>query len=267
MARRRKEDGEAVSLFPFLSILACLIGSLTLMVMAVSLGAINEGESPEAQDRKEAVAEIDEQVLEDLERLEELKALLADAEDRLKTLEDAKAEIERLKEERAEEAESAGEFADELAEINRLRERITELEMDVPGLDEEIANLKKQVADAGKPKEAEVVVRPGGSGVDMEPTFVEVRAGDVVINDGPEPKVVRRGDLNRKGGEFHALVEKVAATPKGIIIFLLREDGIGTFGTAKYVCRTHYGPAGYAKYGKLPIVGQGKIDLSLFRGE
>lgn len=267
MARRRKEEGEAVSLFPFLSILACVIGALTLMVMAVSVGSIDESESPEAEERMMDAAEIELDMELDLAELERLRQLMEEAKERLALLEAAKEELARLEKEREDATQDAGEFVDELAQIKRLRERIVDLKADIPNLDEQIAELEKQVEEAGKPKEAEVVVRPGGSGLDMEPTFVEVTANGVVVHDGKEPKIVRTGDLNRKDGRFHELLETVAATPKGIVIFLLREDGIGTYGRATYVARTHYGDDGYAKYGKLPIVGQGRIDLSQFRAE
>ena len=36
MGRRNDSDDEGVSLFPFMSILACLIGILTLMISVVS---------------------------------------------------------------------------------------------------------------------------------------------------------------------------------------------------------------------------------------
>ena len=141
------------------------------------------------------------------------------------------------------------------------------LSADVPMLDEQIKALQKQIADKENPKEADVVVRPGGTGFDLEPTFVEVTATGVVIHDGEEPKTVRRADLNRKGGRFHKLIDRVSEIDKGIIILLLRDDGVGTYGTVTYVLRSHYGPNRFARYGKLPILGQGRIDLSTFEAK
>ena len=42
MVRRRRSAEETVSLFPFLSILACVIGVLTLMITAMALGQMEE---------------------------------------------------------------------------------------------------------------------------------------------------------------------------------------------------------------------------------
>ena len=44
MARRRRKKGVSVSLFPFLSILACVIGTLTLMITALALGQMDTDE-------------------------------------------------------------------------------------------------------------------------------------------------------------------------------------------------------------------------------
>ena len=43
MSRRADSEESAVSLFPFLSILACVIGSLTLMITALALTGMNTG--------------------------------------------------------------------------------------------------------------------------------------------------------------------------------------------------------------------------------
>ncbi len=42
MSKRRKSDAsQSVSLFPFLSVLACVIGTLTLMIAALALGQMD----------------------------------------------------------------------------------------------------------------------------------------------------------------------------------------------------------------------------------
>ena len=112
-------------------------------------------------------------------------------------------------------------------------------------------------------REAEVSIQPGGSGVDVKPTFVEVNAAEVVIYDANKQIRVRRADLDKPGGAFHKLVDKVSKQPKGSVIFLLRSnpEAIGTYNTARYVARTRYCPSG-----KLPVPGDGIIDLSIFAG-
>jgi len=46
MRGRRKLRGPAVSLFPFLSVLAVVIGTLTMIITGISLGEITEGTLP-----------------------------------------------------------------------------------------------------------------------------------------------------------------------------------------------------------------------------
>lgn len=267
MARRRREQGEAVSLFPFLSILACVIGTLTLMITALALGQIDEGESPEAKARIAEAGEVELQAEITQSRIDDALRQIAEYEKTLAELKAAEAEIARLKEVELDEEKATAELREntpELAEVANLRKRIPELEADLPTLDEAIAELEKEIEEKGKPKEAEVVVRPGGTGIDILPTFVEVTATGVVIHEGGEPTRLRRGDLNLPDGVFHELLDRVAGTPKGTIVFLVREDAVGTYNAAAGVCRSHYGPNGYCPNGKLPILGQGRIDLKLF---
>jgi len=42
VARRRRRDGPSGSLFPFLSVLACVIGTLTLSLAALALGQMGD---------------------------------------------------------------------------------------------------------------------------------------------------------------------------------------------------------------------------------
>ena len=44
MAKRRQDGGTEVSLFPFLSILACIIGCLTMIIVALTVIQMNSGE-------------------------------------------------------------------------------------------------------------------------------------------------------------------------------------------------------------------------------
>ncbi len=272
MARRNKDEGETISLFPFLSILACLIGTLTLMIVAVSLGQISREQSDDVVERHRAYSVIKADVAFQEAELETLQQLLADArelEERLRLANEELARLENEQQDRMSREDVNSEYARMLAESNRLRKRLAEIENDPKKLEAEIEKLEAEVKrrEAG-PEEAIVQIRPGGSGVDIDPVFVECTANSVVILHDDESKSVRirSGDLNKEGGEFHALLERVAAMPKGQIIFLVRPDGVGTYNTARSVARTHYSPRhGYAANGKLPVPSQGNIDLSVFR--
>ena len=55
------------------------------------------------------------------------------------------------------------------------------------------------------------------------------------------------------------LLDRVADNDKATIIFLVRDDGLATYELASRIARSRY-----ARNGKLPVIGQGRIDLSLF---
>jgi hypothetical protein len=266
MSRRTKKSKQAVSLFPFLSILACVIGTLTLMITALALGQMDTDE------------------VASLEKFELAK-------ERLKQLQDA---IERLKQQIAQWERTADEDRKELAELRikldelqREKERLLsgapeeseEPDMDIPVVDKdahekrmaELAEELRRQEDRKKellaelekrgepPKEAEVIIQPSGTGVDLQPHFVECAAGGIVIYEGGDPVRVRRADLATDEA-FVGLLDRIANNPKARVVFLIRDDGLATYNAASAVATNHY-----ARHGKLPVIGHGKIDLSLFQ--
>ncbi len=265
---RHKNEGEGISLFPFMSILVCLIGSLTLMIAIQLGGQVSSEQSEEDIERYQKYTEIKALLEHDQAELESLKRLLAAADKAREDVRLAAEEAAALEKKQKAELERSSALGHEqlLAELAQLRRRLTELEGEAPKLQKEIEELQKEIQrrKAG-PEEAVVQVRPGGSGLDIVPTFVECAATSVLIHEGKEPQRIRTGDLNKEGGEFRKLLDRVAGTPKGQIIFLVRPDGVATFNVARDVARTHYGPNGYCKTGKLPVPSQGRIDLSVFR--
>ncbi|MFG0334632.1 MAG: hypothetical protein ACF8TS_14850, partial [Maioricimonas sp. JB049] len=102
MARRRSDDGEAVSLFPFLSILACLIGVLTLMITALALGQMDREQTDDVVSRYEQFTELEASNELDRNELENLKRLLAEAEELRRQLAAAIDEAETLESEQQE---------------------------------------------------------------------------------------------------------------------------------------------------------------------
>jgi hypothetical protein len=265
---RRKNEGEGISLFPFMSILVCLIGSLTLMIAIQLGGQANSEQSQEDIERYQKYTELKALLEQDQTELESLKKLLADAEKAHEEVRLAAEEAAALEKKQKADLQRVGAAGHDklLAESARLRRRLTEIEGDPPKLQKTVEELQKEIKrrKAG-PEEAIVQIRPGGSGLDIVPTFVECTAGSVLVHEGKEPQRIRTGDLNKEGGDFHKLLDRVAGTPKGQIILLVRPDGVGTFSVARDVARTHYGPNGYCKAGKLPVPSQGKIDLDIFR--
>lgn len=257
MARRPKEK-LAVSLFPFLSILACVIGTLTLMITALALGQMDNDTMANAEKYQKVQDEL-EKVNEAIERLKrEIARIEGQADNLLKQLADARMKLDQLKEEKKEPLEEEDveipDFDPAKAE-KRLETLQDELEQLEEVKKELLAELKKRKQP---PEEAEVIIQPSGSGVDLKPTFVECTSSGIVIYEGAEPQRVRRADL-ASDETFLDLLKRVAAAPKATVIFLVREDALGTYYAARNVAYQNG-----ARNGKLPVIGQGKIDLSLF---
>lgn len=270
MSRRRRRNEHIVSLFPFLSILACVIGVLTLMITAMALGQLDPGQVRAAErlvyiqqrmDHRFTAAK--EKSDQDREEIERIKRLIDEAESIRKQLESARAELDKLEAERQKQLLAATpndkNSAQMLADANRLRLRVADLEPELNQLLEQIRMLKEELEQRKqKPEEATVTIRPSGSGTDLIPSFVECTASGILLHTY-EPSVhVRRGDL-AKSEPFLKLLDEVAGSDDRTVIFLLREDGLGTYYVARGIARSRF-----ARNGKLPVVGHGRLDLSLF---
>ncbi|MFH1924534.1 MAG: hypothetical protein ABIP48_32175 [Planctomycetota bacterium] len=257
MARRKRKSGQSVSLFPFLSILACLIGTLTLMITALALGQMDTEEVASGLKLDYLLRQI--AALED-----RIKELEANADDAHKDLARAKAELERLllikkslleKNDEEKPKIDAPKIDDEAH-----KKRLAEIDEEIKAQEELKQELLAKLKELGKPREeADVRIRPGGSGVDLKPTFVECTAADVVLLESDPPKRVRQPDLNTDA-DFLALLNRIAEDPKSTVIFLVRDDALPTYYAASAVARSRF-----ARNGKLPVIGHGRIDLSLFK--
>lgn len=265
MAGRKPREEDDVSLFPFLSILACLIGTLVLMIMAVALSQMDSGVVAVAEtyanvqkqlrDAQAAVKELLKTVTEQESQGSSIQKQLADARDELKRVEE---EIARLMEEakkspeekpEAEKAADQQELEKRQEELKKLQERIKEL----------LAELEKRKTP---PEEAQVTIRPSGSGIDLEPTFIECNDQGIVIYDESGLPYRVATSAIKSDAKFIETLKRISENEKASVIFLVRSDGLSTYNQATAMAKSHY-----ARHGKLPVIGKGKIDLSLFRGK
>ncbi|QNN22235.1 hypothetical protein HED60_08095 [Planctomycetales bacterium ZRK34] len=268
MSRRPREEENSVSLFPFLSILACVIGVLTLMITAMALGQLDpesvkeaNRQLIEAEKRAKEHEQVKTQISEYEQQVNDLQKLIAEAEAIRQKLERARAELKLVQAQYDTMAKDDA-SAMVLAELNRHRERITEMEKQKPLITAEIEKLKAELAKRdAPPPPAQVKIKPGGSGDDIHPYFVECARNDVVVLFGEEEYRVRRDDLS-KSPEFAKAMAQVRADPKGVMTFLVRPDAVHTYNVASDVARVNQ-----TRNGKLPISTQGEIDLSLFTGK
>jgi len=256
MARRRQSQEITISLFPFLSILACVIGVLTLVIMSLSLSQIAKGRENEDDARAEEGAALKQSIAEMRTQIEELGKNKVAALEKIKL----ETQVADLKKEMTAPAEQpdAVKLKEDLADLekaiaaeNLAKQKIEEKKKEREDELARFEELKK------KPK---VLIQPSGGTSKIRPQFVEARKEGLVIHAPSKTIPVKLADL-AKDANFKKLIDFVkAGEAKGqTIVFLIRQDALGTFTRARDVAL-----AGGANIAKLPLIGEGPVDLAAF---
>jgi hypothetical protein len=260
LARQRRQRSE-ISLFPFLSVLACIIGTLILLLSAVAVGGIGE-------------RSLDEVRLS--ERFEAAEIFLAGGR---ALLEDYEAQL-RLEEERAQESQELGRLLAGLGldpdiSLQDLQS-LVDLEQQASVLKDERASLarktRKAIEKARRRSEeikkrraersrAPIIIEPSGVGPDYVPFFVECtrdylevhRTQDEYSYRIPATEVSRSADYKK-------FLRRLRAVSRGLLIFLIRPDGVETFSEAEAVAHRLK-----VRNAKLPLPGEGALDFDLMR--
>lgn len=261
MARRRGGGKKEVSLFPFLDILGCLIGSLILIITTVVLEQMD-------QPSVAAAAKIDElkvQAEAERQRAAALRTKL-DA-----TLQKAGATDRRVADARA----RADEAARREAEAQRKLRDAERLAVDKPAVppppdlaateaerkrkEAEIAALEREIAARRTVPEQAIAILPPESGAGGGPkrgVFVEAAKGNVVVHDAKQ-RWEAATDKAVADPRFKTLLESTKADRETIVTFLIRPDGVDTYKTLQKAA-----DAAGARTGRVPLPGSGAIDLS-----
>lgn len=274
MAKRREGSGDEVSLFPFLSILACLIGALIMIivVMCVAQTQKSDGRTPEEVQRAREYQELKKQLEEQTKlndeatkRLAELKKLNEELEEkeqryaRLRKLLDSSKEVQDQN--RMVSQQLAKELDDLMLEIDGLKAQIKESKVEIEKLMAEVK--KRQVPPDQKPPP--VIVQPGGSGMpeDTKVFFVEASGSALKIVKAWTDETYQlssRPETVIADPKFNHFLTEVAKVPRSLIIFLIRDDGQGAFNNGAGRAQNDY----KIRVAKLPIPGRGEIDLQAF---
>lgn len=266
MARRKSSDS-SVSLFPFLSILCCLIGLLTLMIKIISdIKALERGQDQESvelalenqrlQREIQKKREEKEKILKELENKGDATLEMKDLEERRVVL---RRELDRAKNVNPEETDVMLQ-----RRVEALLEQIAAMIKERPPLDTKIAELLKELeqrkidADAPPPP---VVVQPRGSGKDdVRLRFVECEADGVVLRnaDGTRMSVSRAAITTEPA--LAKFFNEAKADRNSMVLFLIRTDGNATYQIAAGWAESQF----ELRTAKLPIPNKGEIDLSKF---
>ena len=264
MSRKRRTIAPPSSLFPFLSILACVIGVLALMIGALAPGQAEVRNKPVAPVQNDDVARLLEQIEfaeADIQRLEQRRVQAESVQAQLARSEKELNELKQRRQLQWKEAHEAAEQRFALGdEAELLRNETERLEPELAELDRRIARLKSEIAERMKPPpEAAIQVRAYHARRKIDPVFVECRKEGLVVYENDEPLEVPAAGIP-SSAEFIRFLDRVAKTPDGAVVFMIRSDAFPTYFVARSVARERS-----CRNGKLPLVGEGPVDLSVVR--
>ncbi|MCH2064172.1 MAG: hypothetical protein MK194_10660 [Roseibacillus sp.] len=261
MARERASAGPEISLFPFLSILACLIGALTILIVALSVSEILQGRKDEsvarAEDYVALQTEIADREAEIARREEELRRTnatvveLAEIQPRIKEMQ---AELEDLRTD----ASKLPPLVRQMEEARKERDRIEDERKKVEaGLIEGRERLGELAKQAGKGLPLRIL-STSNYFRRVTPVFVEARKEGLVIHSPSQRVQVPRAAIG-SNPKFKQAVDYVAAKENRIVVFLVRDDARTSFNQARDFARGNG-----AVTSKVPLLGGGDLDLKEF---
>lgn len=273
MAQRRASSGDEVSLFPFLSILACLIGALVLLIVVLAVSQAGKAEGRSAEEIRMA-----QEFLRMKKELEQRKQLDLALKEKIAELEKLQKEVEE-KQQRFIKLRRLLDSSKEVQEQNRqisqqLQKELDNLLVEIDGLKkqqtsakEEIAKLEAELKARKVPEDKKVppvVVQPSGSGMSdaTKVYFVECSAGALKILGawGQDYRLGATPEIVVADAAYNHLLYEVAKDKNSLILFLIRDDGQGPFNNGAGRAEGDY----KIRIGKLPIPGRGQLDLALF---
>ncbi|MBI1311174.1 hypothetical protein GC176_07690 [bacterium] len=263
MARRPRDNDDDVSLFPFLSIIACVIGVLTMMISTLALAQMDTPDVVliEANEKVTGELSVAEQEVARLKKLldEKIGPGAATVREEVsaseKELTELAAELEKVHKQ-LEEQQKVKVVIPQLDPAQR--ESVASMQSQLMDLTEELAVLEKDLSDRKEASESQVTILPGGTGVNFTPHFVECAADSIVLHTMNPPKRIRTASVVADP-DFVALLQRVANNVNDSIVFLVRSDALNTYRTVRQICVDRE-----IRNGKLPVVGAGRIDLSHF---
>ncbi len=262
MAKPRGGDENPVSLFPFLSILACVIGILILLITSVALSQMESDPEEELVARVEEYKELEEKQKQIDDRIETTLPKVHELEQYKEALRKLRERLEQLK--KAQNQDHVDQLAlKELSELEEELEKNLKAELqDKQKLDAALEKLREEVERRRRVLDAPTVtvLPPSGKGRRSRPNpvFVEANAQGVVLDPAGKRKVIPRGKLS-SDAEFKKVVKQVASDRNKVLVILIREDGVASYQVADREARTNG-----AHVAKLPVLGDGMLDLGRF---
>jgi len=237
-----------------MSVLACTIGALIMLLVAMSLAAVG------ASDRSmRAYAATKESVESDREAIDHER-------ERLDQAESLWAEVDEALEKRG---LSAGLSSSSIeGELERAHERVAiveglaKVEKEENLLADERASIEASIEVLESRRETlPILIDSTGISRHLVPFFIECDAGGATAYRASDDfsYFVSKEDLSTSG-EFGRYLRRVRAYPGALLVLLVRPDGIGTMARAGQVAS-----AAGIRVARLPLPGRGELDWSLLR--
>lgn len=271
MARRRADTGTSVNLFPFLSILVSIIGCLTLIIVVINLIAMGEGEgqTSEEVERAQKYLELEKEKKEEQKNLEKLKQQVKNLLQK-RTSDNVKLDRLAMLKKTLNNQEQIDANRNELiAQFSLLQKTNKKLIADHESLLAKIKSKEEEIAKRKLPPEAAALrVRPSGSSSNTKPYFVEISDTSIYLyrSVSKEPVAIAIASLNQSE-EFINLLKTVASKPYNRLIFLVRGNNSAakSYNAVNGIV-TLFNQQNNTRIipGRLPLPGEGKIDLQMF---
>ena len=249
-----KRGEPRVSLFPFMSVLACTIGALVLLLVAMSISAVGAtGEAARVDVETKVATEADRAALAEGEReLARAEALW----ERVDALLETRGLVPGISRssietgiERAERRQALSKKLDELED----RKRVNEFEKEE--IETTIAVLES------RRDTLPILIDSTGLSRHLEPFFIECDAEGVTAYRARDDfqYFVAKADLSTSG-EFGRYLRRVRAIPGALLVLLVRPDGLATAERTFRIAR-----GAEIRVSRLPLPGKGALDWSLLR--
>lgn len=258
----RRDDQEGVELFPFLSILACVIGALTLLISFLSVIQLQAGDrDPEEVARSTEYQKL-EKLLAQKKPLQELAAKIEVAIKRKAELDAIRPRVLELRDTvtqltsedqsvREKLAKSKAELATKQAELKRLQAAES-------AKDEELAKKEAALLAAQLRQQPAVLIQRPPEGLKGRHVFIEATKEGYVLFDKPKPEKIT---IAQSGGKrFRGFLDSLKGKADTTLVYLVRTDGVASFQRGLNLANQRG-----LKVGKLPIVGSERVDLTLFK--
>lgn len=264
MARRRREASDDVSLFPFMSILASIIGVLTLLIASMALAQMDNSIVARAEQYEKLRKQLDARSLEVESLQQQVSKGAGNASEKQKEIANKRKQLEKLQNQ-LDKIRQQNDQQIEIVEVSQSdpiaqRQDVDQVQKELESLQEHVAQLEKDLEDRKKPpKESAVTILPSGSGKGFDPVFVECAAGSVVLHSIEPPLRIRQKDM-AADAVFAELFNQISSSENQTMVFLVRNDGLSTYRSVRKLAIDRE-----VRHGKLPVVGGGRIDLSHFR--